>query len=97
MLRKALVFPNTTKMRDAFHKFKDEHPDNMYFTNDFKVVAPNAEITFLCPDRINERLRGCNFHEIVVVEKIWLSQEEMTQLQMCVVPTNGQLRVLGGK
>ncbi len=94
MIRKAMVFSSITKMRDAFNRFKDEYPDNMYFQSDFRAITPNVEIFFLCPDQINSRLRGCTFHEVIVTEKMWLTQDEINNLQMCVVPTGGSFRSL---
>jgi len=94
MLRKAIVFPSRSKMRDAFHKFKDDNPEFMFFMLDFKVITPNTEIQFLSPEGINEKLRGSTFHEVVIIEKMWLSQDEINNLQLTVVPTGGSFRTL---
>ena len=94
MLRKAIVFPSSTKMRDAFHKFKDDNPQFTSHMTSFKVKTLSTEIFFLYPDQINEKLRGSTFHEVVIVEKTWLSQEEINNLQLTVVPTGGSFRTL---
>ena len=78
----------------AFSRFKDDNPEFMFFILDFKVITPNTEIQFLCPDGINEKLRGSTFHEVVIVEKMWLSQDEINNLQLTVVPTGGSFRTL---
>jgi len=93
MIRKAMVFPNKLKRLDAFNRFKVDYPDNMYFLRDYKVITANCEITFLEPDNL-ERMRGQTFHEVVIVDKVWLTRDELNQLQMTVVPTGGSFRSL---
>jgi hypothetical protein len=94
MLRKAIVFPSRVKMMLAFTRFRDENPQFSSMSLNHRVITPNTVIQFLGPDDINEKLRGSTFHEVVIVEKMWLTQEEINNLQLTVVPTGGSFRTL---
>lgn len=94
MIRKAMIFPSKTKMMVAFRKFKDDYPEFMFFMLDLKVKTPNTEIFFFCPDDIGNELRGHTFHEVVIVDKVLLTKEELMNLQLCILATGGNMRTL---